>query len=365
MNTHQAPVAPAGFPTAPQPQSVPPCTPPPSPEENGLPGEYHLAILDEISLQEFHQFLDFQPWDGDSRNHNKAFEGFLRAASLGIDPDVALAAIEERIGKAGGQVDWGDLSGQRRRAYEYVQQIDAGDIVPPPRVPRPEFSPELLRRVAMQVDIADPADYLRRISPVPPTRVTPAGFLEALYRPGEHIVVFTIYKSQGQTVYKVGQSSPDSIPPSGPQGVWFLTQPVDGRRHHNPRTGKPSRRSEESVTAWRYAVLESDKAAEPDWLRMLIQAPLPIEAIYTSGRRSIHATVRVDAETKAEWDAIKSEIAAVMVPYGADPGALTAVRLSRLPQCRRGDRMQELLYLNPGADGTPIFRREEGPDLKP
>jgi hypothetical protein len=52
-------------------------------------------------------------------------------------------------------------------------------------------------------------------------------------------------------------------------------QPVDGQRYHNPRAGHKSQRSQESVTAWRYAVLESD-AIEPEiWLRILVQLPLP------------------------------------------------------------------------------------------
>jgi hypothetical protein len=33
--------------------------------------------------------------------------------------------------------------------------------------------------------------------------------------------------------------------------------------------------------------------------------------------------------------------------YGADPGALTPVRLTRLPGCTRGGNEQRLIYLNP------------------
>ena len=52
--------------------------------------------------------------------------------------------------------------------------------------------------------------------------------------------------------------------PAGPDGVWFLPQPVDGEFHPNPRQeDKPSRRSEESIVDWRFAVLESDEA-EPE-----------------------------------------------------------------------------------------------------
>jgi len=65
--------------------------------------------------------------------------------------------------------------------------------------------------------------------------------------------------------------------------------------------------------------------------------------------------VRIDADSKADWDLKVGTIKPTLVTLGADPGALSAVRLTRLPQAKRGDRIQKLLYLNPFADGTPIF----------
>jgi len=103
----------------------------------------------------------------------------------------------------------------------------------------------------------------------------------------------------------------------------------------------------EAVTAWRYMVLESDSATEPLWLNMLAQLPLPISAIYDSGGRSIHALIRVDASTKTEWDAIKRTFVGLLTKLGGDAGALSAVRLTRLPGCLRGKRKQALIYLNP------------------
>ena len=144
--------------------------------------------------------------------------------------------------------------------------------------------------------------------------------------------------------------------PAGPEGVWFLAQPVDGLFHPNPRlNGKRSRRSEESVTAWRYAVLESDEADADEWLRCLIQMPLRIASICESGKRSLHALVRLDAASKAEWDARIGAIKPVLITLGADAGALSAVRLTRLPQAMRGERVQRLLFLNPAPDGRPIL----------
>ena len=136
-----------------------------------------------------------------------------------------------------------------------------------------------------------------------------------------------------------------------------MCNPVTGQYYWNPRELKESRRSEEAVTAWRYAVLESDQAPKHLWLQVLVQLPIPIAAIYDSGGDSIHALVVINAASKAEWDNIvRGDLAGMIVPLGADLGAMTAVRLTRLPNCRRGEtgRLQRLLYLNPQADYTPI-----------
>jgi hypothetical protein len=145
--------------------------------------------------------------------------------------------------------------------------------------------------------------------------------------------------------------------------VWFLANPCDGEFHWNPREEKDSRRSEESITSWRYAVVESDKANPGQWLKALVQLCLPISAIYSSGKRSIHALVRIDAGSKAEWDEIvRGELLPALTVLGADPGALTAVRLTRLPNCRREEtgKPQRLLYLDSKPDGEPICRKPLG-----
>jgi hypothetical protein len=203
----------------------------------------------------------------------------------------------------------------------------------------------LNERSLVPVDVQDPASVLRWLYP---------------RSSGERVLVFNEMKSHGQLLWEAERSdrlqSKDF--PQGPEGVWFLPQPVTGLYYPNPRAGgKESRRSEEAVTAWRYVVLESDKAEGEDWLRRLIQMPLRIASICESGGRSIHALVRLDAESKADWDAKMAVLKPVLVTLGADPGALSAVRLTRLPQAMRGKRKQTLLYLNPDPDGTPIIQK--------
>lgn len=229
---------------------------------------------------------------------------------------------------------------------------------------KPVFCPMVLKRVAAKAaGVADVLAFVIGASPVPVGRQDSASFLRCLYPKGsgEKVVIFSDMKSQGQMVWEAdkGDEIRNGQLPTGPEGVWFLAQPVDGLFHPNPRlNGKRSRRSEESVTGWRYAVLESDEAEADEWLRCLIQMPLRIASICESGKRSLHALVRLDAASKAEWDARIGGIKPVLITLGADAGALSAVRLTRLPQAIRGERVQRLLYLNPAPDGRPILEGE-------
>ena len=236
------------------------------------------------------------------------------------------------------------------------------------RVPaKPVFAPEVLKRIAAKTaGIPDVVAFIRERSPVVPEAQDSASVLRRLYAfgSGEKVLVFSRMESPGQMVWEADKSDviQNQHLPAGPDGVWFLPQPVDGDWHPNPRQGgKLSRRSEESVTAWRFAVLESDEAEADDWLRCLIQVPLRIVSICESGGRSIHALVRVDAGSKGEWDAKIGRIKPVLITLGADRGALSAVRLTRLPQAKRGDRVQRLLYLNTSPDGVPILEMRSGP----
>jgi hypothetical protein len=228
---------------------------------------------------------------------------------------------------------------------------------------RTEFRPDALKRIARNVTgIADVITFLAGRSAACPETQDSASVLRRLYARGsaEKVLIFSDMKSQGQYVWEAARS--DVIQnrhlPLGDRGVWFLPQPVDGAFHPNPRLDKKmSRRSEESVTAWRYVVLESDKADADDWLRCLIQMPLRIACVCESGGRSIHALVRADASSKSDWDVSVGAIKPILVTLGADRGALSAVRLSRLPQAQRGEQAQRLLYLNPQPDGMPILQQ--------
>lgn len=226
---------------------------------------------------------------------------------------------------------------------------------------RPPFDPAALRETVSGVP-AITHDWLRARSPIPPHLVSPADYIEQVFDMGERALIFTHFYSQGDFLHEVGRGSyrlsqqpgvravASALPTGAPDGIWYLSNPVTGQWEPQPGNGgKKSRRSWPTVTAWRHAVLESDVAPEPDWLRLLVITKIPILAIYTSGGKSVHALVRIGADSKADWDTAGEKLRERLCPLGADGAAITAVRLTRLPGCMRGARKQELLYLNPAA----------------
>jgi hypothetical protein len=242
------------------------------------------------------------------------------------------------------------------------------------------YDEEKLKAVTAKQPDFSADSYIAR-SPVDVAEIAAASFLQQLFEPGERVLVFNDYKSQGQILWKCPDPEevfdPDALahiskPPSG-NGGWFLSNPVTGewlsldrcKSKRNPE-GR-TRRSEENLTSCRYLLLESDKAPTDLWLRALAQLPLPIVSVVTSGGESVHALVRVDASDQDEWLSVKNLIARVVGPLGACHGSLTLVRLTRLPGCWRSGTggFQKALFLNPKADGTPIASLPERTPTQP
>lgn len=303
---------------------------------------------DFFSWRKYLERLSFQKG---SLDHD-TFRACLRAASCGIPRGLAVGVCRRLIEAAGDVANLSKIERQATRAYEVAKEGRPLN----PRAERVEYDPDFLAEFIAGSEM-DEVELSAR-SPTPLVAVlTPHAFLSALFSPTEYVLVFTNYKSQGQALWPL-----DELPQQGPDGVWFLCNPVDGQEHPNPRMGgKPSSRSREAITAFRFAVIETDIVEPENWLQVLVRLPIRIAAVYTSGRRSIHALVRLDAESNEHWESLISPHKSFLTRLGADPGCFRAVQLTRLPGTKRGPGIkqptrasQRLLYLNPSPDGTPI-----------
>jgi hypothetical protein len=200
-------------------------------------------------------------------------------------------------------------------------------------------------------------DFISR-SPINPSGVSSGTALRALFQQNERTVIFTQEKSQGQLVWS--HSTPDekldSIVRTNTGGAWFLLNPVCGEMLWVDRLQKRTRRSEENTTSFRHILIESDSMEIGLWLTILKQLPLPIVSVTLSGNKSAHAIIRLEATSMDQWFTEARAIAEMVIPLGACPGALTAVRLTRLPGVIRRDNgnEQRLIWLNPHPTPTSI-----------
>lgn len=104
------------------------------------------------------------------------------------------------------------------------------------------------------------------------------------------------------------------------------------------------------VTAYRHALIEFDHISKEEQWQLYSQSNIPCTAVIYSGGDSLHAWVKVDAKDRREYDERVRILYEHFAAYGVDPKNKNVGRFSRLPNCVRGEKRQELLALNIGAE---------------
>ena len=288
-------------------------------------------------------------------------------AEAGFDSEIAVEVITHGMSRPPSPAN--EVAMAVRKAYALEEEPSMAGWQGAHYTPaeKPEFCLTKLRRLAARMDGVDAA-WLAARSPIRADNRTPASFLHALFRKGEHVLIFNVYASQGQCVWThpglpYDARILDHFRAGAPDGVWFLSNPVNGEwielprleHEHNP-CGR-TRRAEENLTDYRHLLVEGDTVDPGLWLAALVQVPIPILSVTTSGGRSVHALILTSCHTKAEWnELIEHRWKPQLVRLGACQSSTSAVRLTRLPCCRREAKNaeQKLLYLNPAPTFTPI-----------
>ncbi len=319
-------------------------------------------------------------WSEGVTKHQQTYKAFLRAAGLGVKPSHAVEIVLDKVLEANGQLDPGVISRQCRRAYEYVTGKTSAKL-PDNVLPREdgsyaksesrEFSFDRLKEMTASFEGEISRQWFLDRSPKRPR--TAHEFLSELYPVEECVAILTKFRQRKPDLIW-NHDLPDFGQLASDEGVFFLPNPITGNRHLVSRLKSETNpegeswRCEEAVTAWRYMLLESDldeneyPGVGVGWLRFLALLQAPIVSIVGSGGKSIHALVKVDAVSKAGWDGTVRPFKEPLRELGADPGALSAVRLTRLPHSFRNGNTQDLYYCNSNATSTPIA--EEGGWLK-
>ena len=122
-------------------------------------------------------------------------------------------------------------------------------------------------------------------------------------------------------------------------GVWVCFNPMDG-------TG----RKNSSVTAFRYALVESDEQDIDTQYALLQDLKLPIKMLVHSGGKSLHAIVNIGAVDYKQYQERVDYLYTVCRRRGlvVDTQDKNPARLSRMPGFRRGDKWQYIVGRNMG-----------------
>lgn len=123
-------------------------------------------------------------------------------------------------------------------------------------------------------------------------------------------------------------------------GAWIRFNPFDNSGSYK----------DENITAYRYALAESDSLPIEEQYRILRESRLPIAALVESGGKSIHAIFRVDAKDKFEYASRVRDAYASLNTFGflVDPQNRNPSRLSRMPGVTRNGNVQKLVATDIG-----------------
>ena len=261
-------------------------------------------------------------------------------------------------------------------AVQSVYRLSAGT-----RARQPRYAP---RRPTERIGEPDPVEIARmqKGSPQPPswrhwlyerspvrTCLSAFAALDLIYPPGTIVgIVRSTSPSEGrnrhQVFYQTDPDNPSEVPPefhrAPGDGSWFLTSPLSGKAAM-AGNGNRSAFCLEAMISFPYAVLESDELSPNDFMRVLVNLPIPITMLTTTGGSGIHALWRVTKPTAAAFRERLDPIKHVLSRLGFDARAVTPHRQTRLPNVWRGNRFQKLLYLNPN---PPAIRLADLPQVR-
>lgn len=122
-------------------------------------------------------------------------------------------------------------------------------------------------------------------------------------------------------------------------GAWIRFNPLDGQGVRNS-----------NVAAYKYALVESDSMDIDKQNALIRELQLPVATLTHSGKKSIHAVVRIDAENYSEYKKRVNQLYSICESNGLqiDTQNKNPSRLSRMPGFVRGEHKQFLIDTNIG-----------------
>lgn len=220
---------------------------------------------------------------------------------------------------ADGVMDWDD-----------VLEYDGDSSDPDPVEPARKNSEDLILYIQT---LFEPGDYVGYVTndawQTDDGKWVPAKGV--YYRTAEELIT-SLHRYPDDLGATVGDWKPEA-------GGWIRFNALDGEGVRN-----------ENVTSFKFALVESDAMPIDEQIAMYRKLELPIAALVHSGHKSVHAIVRVDADSFDEYRKRVTFLYDFLASRGVkvDTQNRNPSRLSRMPGVTRNGQIQKLLGVNIG-----------------
>lgn len=234
-----------------------------------------------------------------------------------------------RPAKAGHTLNWDDMIGADRDTVVVVNQ----DWIETREVEEPQvWDPvrEVVSYLKALFDEGDYVGYVTRSHANEDGRYVPSS--KGCFDRTAGQLVQALSRCGGDIGAVLGDCTPEA-------GAWIRFNPLDGKGVKN-----------ENVASFRYALVESDTLPIETQNAIIRELELPVAALVHSGGKSLHAIVRIDANSYEEYRARVDYLYSVCRKNGLDIDRQNRnpSRLSRMPGVTRNGRKQFLVDTNLG-----------------
>lgn len=254
------------------------------------------------------------------------FNGAAQPVTAGTIVQLAKSQGWQPEGQAGHELDWGDAIGARDdHIVVNTNWIENKEVHEPDK-----WDPvkDMIHYLEILFEASDRVGYVTR-SYEQDGRYLPD---KGCYDRTAGQLIQQLQKCKGDIGSVLGDYNPDV-------GAWIRFNPLDGKGVKN-----------DNVTDFRYALVESDETDIDRQNAIIRELELPVACLVHSGKKSLHAIVRIEAASYEEYRKRVDYLYSVCQKNGLriDSQNRNPSRLSRLPGVMRAGKKQFLVDTNVG-----------------
>jgi hypothetical protein len=282
--------------------------------------------------------------------HNQLFAVTHGLRKCGLSKDQTRVFLREYNERCDPPWTERELEHKLSDVFDKVGKLPAYQT-PTPRAAEPKVAPK-------QYDVPDSLELPNAMTDATRT------LLRIAFREGEHVRIALartgadgreVPKDAGETLTREEWIARLDKHDGNPNG--FLSTPAKNGIFITINPMRAGGTKDADVTDYRHALLEFDDIDEVEQWGIITGSNVPCVAVISSGGRSIHAWVKVEAANRTEYDERVKALYSHFAAHEPDEKCRNPSRFSRLPGCERGSRRQELLGVNIGAPDWATWER--------